>query len=114
MGVQRTIIRPRPRDKHLSPIPVDFDPEPPKDNMGGVTLFLYLSAKEGFTLVGCMAHVRRKFYEAFELYGEDDSAWYLVQIKALYANERQIREASANPADYRMARCFLKGALGTN
>ena len=27
MGVQRTIIRPHPRDNQLSPIPVDFDPD---------------------------------------------------------------------------------------
>jgi phage gp29-like protein len=27
MGVQRTIIRPHPRDNQLSPIPIDFDPE---------------------------------------------------------------------------------------
>lgn len=27
MGVQRTIIRPHPRDNQLSPVPVDFDPE---------------------------------------------------------------------------------------
>jgi len=67
----------------------------------GYKVYQTLSAKEGFTLVGCMAHVRRKFYEAFELHGEDDSAWYLVQIKALYANERQIREESTDPADYR-------------
>ncbi len=27
MGVQRTIIRPHPRDNQLSPIPIDFDPD---------------------------------------------------------------------------------------
>lgn len=48
-----------------------------------------------------MAHVRRKFYEAFELHGEDDSAWYLVQIKALYANEREIKKQPLDPVDYR-------------
>ena len=48
-----------------------------------------------------MAHVRRKFYEAFDIRGENDAAWYLVQIKALYANERQISEQSMDPVAYR-------------
>lgn len=67
----------------------------------GYKVYQTLAAKEGFTLVGCMAHVRRKFYEAFELHGEDDSAWYLVQIKALYANEREIKRQSLDPVGYR-------------
>jgi transposase len=67
----------------------------------GYKVYQSLSAKEGFTLIGCMAHVRRKFYEAFDLHGEDDSAWYLVQIKALYANEREIKKQGLDPACYR-------------
>jgi hypothetical protein len=67
----------------------------------GYKVYQTLAAKEGFTLVGCMAHVRRKFYEAFELHGEDDSAWYLVQIKALYASEREIKRQGLDPVDYR-------------
>jgi len=67
----------------------------------GYKVYQTLAAKEGFTLVGCMAHVRRKFYEAFDLHGEDESAWYLMQIKTLYANEKQIRAESADPAHYR-------------
>ena len=67
----------------------------------GYKVYSVLAAKEGFQLVGCMAHVRRKFYEAFDLHGEVDAAWYLVQIKALYANERELREQSADPVLYR-------------
>jgi len=67
----------------------------------GYKVYQTLSAKEGFTLVGCMAHVRRKFYEAFDLHGENESAWYLVQIKALYANEREIQRQSLDPVTYR-------------
>lgn len=67
----------------------------------GYKVYQTLAAKEGFTLVGCMAHVRRKFYEAFELHGEDDSAWYLVQIKALYANEQEIKRQGLDPVGYR-------------
>jgi len=67
----------------------------------GYKVYSVLAAKEGFQLVGCMAHVRRKFYEAFDLHGEVDAAWYLVQIKALYANERELHEQSADPVLYR-------------
>lgn len=67
----------------------------------GYRVYQTLAAKEGFTLLGCMAHVRRRFYEAFDLHGEDDSAWYLVQIKALYANEREIKKQELDPVDYR-------------
>ena len=67
----------------------------------GYKVYATLAAKEGFQLLACMAHVRRKFYEAFDLHGEDDAAWYLVQIKALYAKERALREQSADPVVYR-------------
>lgn len=59
----------------------------------GYAVYSSLSSKEGFLLVGCMAHVRRKFHEAFENAGEDAAAWYLLQFKALYAIERECREA---------------------
>ena len=67
----------------------------------GYKVYQSLSVKDGFTLIGCMAHVRRKFYEAFDLHGEDDSAWYLVQIKILYANEREIKKQELDPTGYR-------------
>jgi transposase len=55
----------------------------------GYGVYRSLAQEEGFTLIGCMAHVRRKFHEAFKLHGENASAWYLVQIKALYAAEKE-------------------------
>lgn len=67
----------------------------------GYGVYKALSAKEGFTLIGCMAHVRRKFYEAFDLHGENESAWYLVQIKALYAVESDIRKLALDPVEHR-------------
>lgn len=67
----------------------------------GYNVYRLIAACEGFELVGCMAHVRRRFYEAYEIHGEDAAAWYLVQIKALYANETQIREQSCDPVAYR-------------
>lgn len=69
----------------------------------GYAVYPALAAKHGFTLVGCMAHVRRKFYEAFELHGENEAAWYLLQIKALYKEERRIREESLDPGSHRQA-----------
>ena len=67
----------------------------------GYKVYQSLSAREGFELIGCMAHVRRKFYEAFELHGEDASAWYLVQIRQLYANEKEIKARGLNRLSYR-------------
>ena len=58
----------------------------------GYGVYRSLAEEEGFGLIGCMAHVRRKFYEAFELHGEANAAWYLVQIKALYGVEARIKE----------------------
>ena len=45
--------------------------------------------------------MRRKFYEAFDLYGENESAWYLVQIKALYAIESDIRKLALDLVEHR-------------
>jgi transposase len=79
----------------------------------GYSVYGSLAQEEGFTLIGCMAHVRRKFYEAFELHGEDASAWYLVQIKALYQHERDLRAADADPVAYRQRHsAALMQALG--
>lgn len=51
-----------------------------------------LSEKEGFLLVGCMAHVRRRFREAWDAGEEAASAWYLLQIRTLYSRERELKE----------------------
>lgn len=51
---------------------------------------------ERIVLAGCMAHVRRKFYEA-----QDQSprvaAWILRQFQALYAVESSLKESGAGP-----------------
>lgn len=67
----------------------------------GYKVYPALAVKEGFTLVGCMAHLRRRFYEAFTLHKEDESAWYLVQCKALYAHETTIRKERLDPVAHR-------------
>jgi transposase len=52
---------------------------------------------EGIVLLLCWAHARRKFFDAI---GEcpKEAAWYLLQIKHLYAIERKLREQKAGPA----------------
>ena len=67
----------------------------------GYGVYRSLSGKEGFLLIGCMAHARRKFHEAFENASEDAAAWYLLQFKALYKNERECREQGLDVLEYR-------------
>ncbi len=47
-------------------------------------------------LAGCMAHMRRKFFEA-KAEGEDPQ-WVLAQVQQLYQIEAQLRQARASPA----------------
>lgn len=49
------------------------------------------------TLAGCLAHARRKFFEA-KAEGEDPQ-WVLSQMQQLYALEARLREARAGPAE---------------
>jgi hypothetical protein len=46
-------------------------------------------------LAGCLAHVRRKFFEA-RAEGED-AAWVLAEIQKLYRIEARLRESRAGP-----------------
>ena len=49
-------------------------------------------------LAGCWAHARRKFYEAHESGSQSRiSAWFINQIKHLYAIESRLRTARAGP-----------------
>lgn len=50
------------------------------------------SAKEGFLLVGCMAHARRNFHEAWRDHDERPSGWYILKIGELYKIERELKE----------------------
>lgn len=53
-------------------------------------------AREGITLVGCWAHVRRGFHEAL---GENKrAAWFVRQIGLLYQIESRLRRQKAGPA----------------
>ncbi|MGJ8641684.1 MAG: IS66 family transposase [Opitutaceae bacterium] len=51
-----------------------------------------ISAKEGFLLIGCMAHARRKFHEAWRDYDERASGWYILKIGELYKVERMLKK----------------------
>jgi hypothetical protein len=53
-------------------------------------------------LAGCMAHVRRKFFEA-KAEGED-STWFLLQIQKLYQIESRLRDCRAGPGIIRSER----------
>ena len=48
------------------------------------------------TLVGCWAHARRGFHEAFA--ETKQAAWFVRQIGLLYAVEKKLREQQAGPA----------------
>jgi hypothetical protein len=52
------------------------------------------SQQPGLTRIGCLAHVRRRFYAALE---EDlpDAVWFIAQIGSLYRIEDEARDQSA-------------------
>jgi transposase len=53
-------------------------------------------------LAGCMAHARRKFFEAKE--ESEDARWVLAQMQQLYRIEAEMREARAGPHEVRARR----------
>ena len=61
----------------------------------GYSAYNIFQHKEGVTLLHCMAHARRKFYEARNN-DADRSAYVLEQIQQLYALERKASEGQLN------------------
>lgn len=57
----------------------------------------FAGSRQGIELAGCMAHARRRFYEALEE-APQPAAWILRQFAHLYRIEAQLREARAGPA----------------
>ena len=51
---------------------------------------------EAIVLAGCLAHVRRKFYEARDT-APKVAAWFLTHFQHLYALEARLRHARAGP-----------------
>lgn len=63
-------------------------------------------------LAGCWAHARRKFYEAHESGSQSRiSAWFIHQIKHLYAIETRLRMARAGPKLRETIRCVEAQAI---
>lgn len=76
-------------------IPVDFSGTIQCDGYEAYDCF---ARRRGgrIVLAGCMAHVRRKFYEARET-APKVAAWILRHMKNLYAVESQLRQVRAGP-----------------
>jgi transposase len=76
-------------------IPVDFRGIVQCDGYAAYRTFAQRRG-EAIKLAGCMAHVRRKFYEAREQ-APRMAAWLLGQFQQLYAAEASLRESRAGP-----------------
>ena len=70
-------------------IPVDFRGHLQCDAYAGYGSFV--RQQQGINLVGCWAHVRRKFFEAKEQ-APTQAGWILNQIRHLYRIEKELRE----------------------
>lgn len=98
-------VRTRPGEEPI--ILFDYDPtrsgEVPKKLLEGFEGYLQVDGYAGYdgvitslhlTRVGCMAHMRRKFFEAYQVSEnpEGDAAYVLNQVKLLYKIEDEIEE----------------------
>ena len=84
-------------------VPIGFSGVIQCDGYSAYDSFAQSKERAGtLTLVGCWAHVRRKFFEAKE--HTPDAAWALAQIQKLYRIEEELREARADPEDRQRAR----------
>lgn len=94
-----TVYRWAPGRSHeslLDILPEDFKGTVQCDGYGAYRTML--KKRPGVQLAGCWAHVRRKFFEAFEQKDSPvRSAWVLGQISQLYTIERRLRESRAGP-----------------
>ena len=73
------------------------------DGYSGYTSFIKSDwRRDLIVLIGCMAHARRKFFEA-KAEGAD-AQWVLAQIQHLYVIEARAREARAGPIEIRQIR----------
>jgi transposase len=73
------------------------------DGYSAYTSFIHTPARKGhIQLAGCLAHARRKFFEARE--ESEDARWVLAQMQHLYRIEAKLREARAGPLQVRAVR----------
>jgi transposase/regulator of replication initiation timing len=79
-------------------VPPDFQGIIQCDGYSAYEAFIKTPARAGrIELAGCMAHARRKFFEA-KAEGEDPQ-WVLAQVQQLYRIEARLREARAGPEE---------------
>lgn len=85
-------------------VPADYTGIIQCDGYGVYTTFLKSATHSAGSIIlaGCLAHARRKFFEA-KAEGEDPQ-WVLLQIQKLYQIEAQLREARASPIEVRVRR----------
>ena len=84
-------------------VPADFTGLIQCDGYQAYESFVQSSVRKGqIQLAGCLAHARRKFFEA-QAEGED-ARWVLEQMQQLYRIEARLREARAGPMEVRAAR----------
>jgi len=84
-------------------VPVDFEGTIQCDGHSAYSSFASSPERFGkITLTGCLAHARRKFFEA-KAEGED-AQWVLAQIQRLYQIEAELAQARAAPEQVLRAR----------
>jgi transposase len=84
-------------------VPADYTGLIQCDGYQAYESFIKSSVRSGsIQLAGCLAHMRRKFFEA-RIEGED-AQWVLAQVQQLYRIEAHLREARAGPLERRRSR----------
>lgn len=84
-------------------VPADYKGIIQCDGYIAYETFIRLPGRAGvIILAACMAHVRRKFFEAKE--EGEDAQWVLAQIQQLYRIEERLREARAGPDEVLVTR----------
>ena len=84
-------------------VPKDFKGTIQCDGYQAYETFAKSPARTGsIELAGCMAHMRRKFFEAKD--EGEDPRWVLAQVQQLYQIEARLREARAGPEQVQSTR----------
>ena len=90
-------------------IPADFSGTIQCDGYEAYDCFARRRGKK-IVLAGCLAHVRRKFYEALET-APKVAGWILKAFENLYQLETQLRDARAGPKLRQVARASLSQSV---
>ena len=84
-------------------VPRDFNGVIQCDGYSAYEAFAKSASRTGTVqLAGCLAHARRKFFEA-QAEG-DDARWVLAQMQQLYQIEARLRQARAGPGEVHSTR----------